>query len=156
MVEGRLRADSSTIRLQRLILREQPVPLPFDQLMKDLAAYLQTELTFEHDVYSLVVPLPSGRRQEVAATIRRDRDSRELIDFVSTVGQVHAGIDPWFLLQANGQSFFSRVTVARQMIFVIATQLLPTADPEEVLLMLHEVALFADQLEQRFFQSDTF
>lgn len=132
------------------------MPLAFEQLMKDLAAYLQTELTFEHDVYSLIVPLASGRHQEVAATIRRDQDGRELIDFVSTVGPAHAGIDPWFLLQANGQSFFSRITVSRQMIFVIATQLLPTAQPEEVLLMLHEVATFADQLEQRFFQSDTF
>jgi hypothetical protein len=100
--------------------------LAFDQLMAELAAYLQTDLGFEHDVYSLVVPIAGGRHQEIAATIRKDRDGRELIDFVSTVGQVHGGIDPWALLQANAQSCFSRVTIARQVIYVLASQLLAT------------------------------
>ena len=130
--------------------------LPLEQLMRDVATYLGTELRFERDVYSLLVPLPSGRRQEVAATIRHDQQEREIIDFVSTVGPAHAGIDPWLLLQANGQALFSRITVARQIIFVVASQLLVTAQPEEVLLMLREVADFADRLEHEYFQTDTF
>ncbi len=128
----------------------------FDQLMRDVAAYLKTELGFERDIYSLVVPLPSGRQQEVAATIRADRDGREIVDFISTVGQVTAAVDPWYLLEANGQALFSRVTVSRQMIYVIASQLLTTAQPEEVLLMLREVADFSDRLEHVLFQQDTF
>ena len=130
--------------------------LPFDQLMRDVAAYLKTALGFERGVYSLTVPLPTGRQQEVGATIRHDQQGREIIDFVSTVGQIHAGIDPWLLLESNGEALFSRITVSRQMIFVIASQLLATAQPEEVLLMLREVAHFADRLERQFFQSDTF
>ncbi len=130
--------------------------LPLEQLMRDVATYLGTELRFERDVYSLLVPLPSGRRQVVAATIRHDQQEREFIDFVSTVGPAHGSIDPWLLLQANGQALFSRITVARQIIFVVASQLLVTAQPEEVLLMLREVADFADRLEHEYFQTDTF
>ena len=124
--------------------------------MRDVAAYLRTELAFERDIYSLVVPLPTGRMHEVAATIRADQDGREIIDFVATVGQVQERIDPWRLLEANGQTIFSRVTVAGQMIYVIASQLLATAQPEEVLLMLREVAAFADQFESQLFRLDTF
>ena len=130
--------------------------LPFEQLLQELSAYLQTELTYEREVYSLIVPLPTGRRQEVGATIRVDANGRDIIDFVSTVGPVGSGIDPWRLLQANDEASFSRITVAHEMVFVVASQLLKTAQPEEVLLMLREVASFADLLESRFFRSDTF
>ena len=130
--------------------------LPFEQLLQELASYLQTELTCERDVYSLIVPLPTGRSQEVGATIRLDANGRDIIDFVSTVGPAGSEVDPWRLLEANGETTFSRITVAREMIFVIASQLLDTAQPEEVLLMLREVAHFADLLESRFFRSDTF
>jgi inactivated superfamily I helicase len=104
----------------------------------------------------LIVPLHDSRQQEVAATIRTTPDGREVIDFVSTVGHVLPGLDPWQLLEANGQSVFSRVTVSRQLIFVLASQLLATAQPEEVLLILREVATFADQLERKLFHADTF
>jgi hypothetical protein len=42
------------------------------------------------------------------------------------------------------------------MIFVVASQLLATAQPEEVLLMMHEVAHVADELERRLSASDVF
>jgi hypothetical protein len=129
---------------------------PFQQLMQDLAAYLQTPLGLERDVYSLTVPLVSGRRQDVFATIRAGDDGREIIDFVSTVGPVRPGIDPWLLLEMNGRATFTRITVERAMIFVVASQLMETAQPEEVLLMLREVAQVADKLEQDFYQDDEF
>ncbi len=129
---------------------------PFEQLMRDLATYLQTPLGFERGVYSLTVPMPSNRHQDVFATIRNAQDGREVIDFVSTVGPVRAGIDPWQLLEMNGRATFARITVERTMIFVVASQLLATAQPEEVLLMLREVAEVADRLEQDFFQEDAF
>ncbi len=130
--------------------------LPLEELMNQLAAYLKTELRYERGVYSLVVPLSSGRHQEVGATIRHDQAGREVIDFVSTVGEVHGRVDPWALLEANGTAIFCRVTVSHQMLFVLASQLLATAQPEEVLLMLREVATFSDRLEQQFFGSDSF
>jgi len=130
--------------------------LSIEELMRDLAAYLQTELGYENEVYSLVVPLTNGRHQEVGATIRLGDDGRQILDFVSAVGPVHSGLDPWHLLQLNGQASFSRITVARQMIFVVASQLLATAQAEEVLVMLREVANFADTLERQFFQTDQF
>ena len=132
------------------------MPLPFDQLMRDLAAYLRTPLGHEREVYSLSVPLPGGRQQEVCATIRTTDERREIIDFVSTVGSKQGDIDPWLLLRLNGQANFSRVTISGEMIFVVASQMLATAQPEEVLLMLREVATFADQIEQGFFGTDTF
>ncbi len=130
--------------------------LALEELMNQLAAYLQTDLSYEREVYSLVVPLSSGRHQEVGATIRRDQAGREVIDFVSTVGEVHGRIDPWTLLEANGATIFCRVTVSHRMLFVLASQLLATAQAEEVLLMLREVATFSDRLEQQFFGSDSF
>jgi hypothetical protein len=67
-----------------------------------------------------------------------------------------SGIDAWNLLETNGRATFTRITVERGIIFVVATQLLATAQPEEVLLMLREVAQVADQLEHEFFQKDEF
>ena len=130
--------------------------LAFEQLLQELASYLQTDLRFENEVYSLIVPLLTGRRQEVGATIRVDSRGREIIDFVSAVGPAGGEVDPWLLLEANGDLTFGRITVARDMIFVVASLLLTTAQPEEVLLTLREVADFADLLERRFFSSDTF
>jgi hypothetical protein len=99
--------------------------------------------------------VPEGRAQDVCATIRQDQELREIVDVVSTVGTAQ-GVDPWLLLQKNGETLFSRITVAHQMIFVVASQLLATAQPEEVLLMMHEVAHVADELERRLSASDVF
>ncbi len=130
--------------------------LPFDRLMHELSAYLGTPLQFEGGIYRLVVPLPLGRQQEVSASIRDDDEGRPVIAFVSTVGEARRGIEPWSLLQANGTPIYSRVALLGNMIAVIASQLLHTAQPEEVLLILREVAQFADQLERRFFLGDRF
>lgn len=129
--------------------------LPLDQLLGDVAAYLKTDLQVEHELYTLVVPLPGGRTQEVCATIRRDQQEREIVDIVSTVGSAQ-GVDPWLLLETNGETLFSRITVAHQIIFVVASQLLATAQPEEVLLMMHEVAHIADDLERQLSSVDEF
>lgn len=130
--------------------------LPFDRLMRELAAYLGTPLAFDRGIYRLIVPLPLGRQQEVSASIRDDDDGRPIIAFVSTVGEARRGIEPWNLLRANGSPIYSRVALLGDMIGVIACQLLNTAQPEEVLLILREVAQFADQLERRHFVGDQF
>lgn len=129
--------------------------LPLDQLIGDVATYLKTQLHVENEIYTLVVPLPEGRTQEVCATIRRDQQEREIVDVVSTVGSAQ-GVDPWLLLETNGETLFSRITVAHQIIFVVASQLFATAQPEEVLLMMHEVAHVADDLERQLSTSDEF
>jgi hypothetical protein len=130
--------------------------LPFDRLMRELAAYLGTPLSFDRGIYRLIVPLPLGRQQEVSASIRDDDDGRPIIAFVSTVGEARRGIEPWHLLRENGSPIYSRVALLGNMIAVIACQLLNTAQAEEVLLILREVAQFADQLERRHFVGDKF
>ncbi|HEY0737953.1 MAG TPA: hypothetical protein VGD69_23750 [Herpetosiphonaceae bacterium] len=130
--------------------------LPFDRLMRELASYLGTPLDFDRGIYRLIVPLPMGRQQEVSASIRDDGDGRPIIAFVSTVGEARRGIEPWSLLRANGSPIYSRVALMGNMIAVIASQLLNTAQPEEVLLILREVAQFADQLERQHFRGDLF
>lgn len=122
--------------------------------MHDLAAYLRTPLDVVHDVYTLKIPLPAGRAQVVSATLRPDHEGHQLIDFVSTVGNVYRELDPWYLLAMNDKTMFCRVAVVRQIIFVVASQLLETAQPQEVLLMLREVATTADQLEAQLFTRD--
>lgn len=124
--------------------------------MRELASYLGTPLSFDRGIYRLIVPLPMGRQQEVSASIRDDEDGRSIIAFVSTVGEARRGIEPWNLLRANGSPVYSRVALLGDMIGVIACQLLNTAQAEEVLLILREVAQFADQLERRHFMGDTF
>ncbi len=130
------------------------MPLPLDQLMHELATYLRTPLDVVRDVYTLTVPLPGTRFQVVSATIRPDHEGHQLIDFVSGVGQVYQGLDPWYLLAMNDKTMFCRVAVVRQMIFVVASQLLDTAQPQEVLIMLREVATTADRLEEQLFARD--
>jgi hypothetical protein len=130
--------------------------LPFDRLMRELARYLGTPLSFDRGIYRLIVPLPLSRQQEISASIRDDDEGRPIIVFVSTVGQAHRGIEPWSLLSANGTPIYSRVALLGTMIAVTACQLLHTAQAEEVLLILREVAQFADQLERRHFRGDQF
>jgi|GEM_PF-1648784 len=130
--------------------------LPLDRLMRELASFLGTSLGYERGIYRLTVPLHFGRQQEVSASIRYDDDGRQIIAFVSTVGQLKRGIDPWALLKANGTPIYSRVALLGSTIAVISSQLLHTAQAEEVLLIIREVAQFADQLERSTFLSDHF
>lgn len=130
--------------------------LPLDRLMRELAQFLGTQLHYERGIYRVLVPLKFNRQQEVSASVRTDDDGRQIIAFVSTVGQVRRNLDPWRLLQLNGNPVYSRVAVVNGTIVVIACQLLHTAQPEEVLLILREVAQFADQLERQFFVGDQF
>lgn len=124
--------------------------------MRELASFLGTRLDYERGIYRLSVPLPIGRRQEVSASIRHDDDGRQIIAFVSTVGEARRAIDAWRLLQGNGQYVYCRVALLGTMVAVIACQLLHTAQPEEVLLMLREVAQTADQLERQMFVGDQY
>ncbi|GAC1353400.1 MAG: hypothetical protein NVSMB42_08430 [Herpetosiphon sp.] len=128
--------------------------LSLDTLVRDLAGYLETRLDVSNDVYTLTVPLPQNRHQDVSATVRTDHEGHGIIDFVSTVGEIAYSIDPWYLLAQNDRTLFCRVTAVRGMIFVVASQLLETAQNEEVLLMLREVATVADRLEYELFNKD--
>lgn len=124
--------------------------------MRELAAYLHTPLSVDRGIYRLIVPLALGRQQEVSASIRADEQGRDIIAFVSTVGPVSRGVDPWRLLQANGDPLYCRVAVIQGMVAVVGSQLLRTAQPEEVLLILREAAEFADRLERTLFLDDQF
>ena len=130
--------------------------LPLDRLMQELAAFLGTRLMQERGIYRLSVPLQLGRRQEVSASIRDDDDGRQIIAFVSTVGEARRGVDPWRLLQRNGSLSYGRIALLGNMVAVVASQLLHTAQPEEVLLILKEVAQAADQLERQYFIGDQY
>ncbi|GAC1637404.1 MAG: hypothetical protein NVS4B8_02170 [Herpetosiphon sp.] len=44
--------------------------LSLDTLVRDLAGYLETRLDVSNDVYTLTVPLPQNRHQDVSATVR--------------------------------------------------------------------------------------
>ncbi len=122
--------------------------------MRELAAFLGTRLSVERGIYRLSVPLPMGRHQEVSASIRLDEDGGQIIAFVSTVGEARRTVDAWSLLRSNGNYIYCRVALLGSMVAVIASQLLQTAQPEEVLLMLREVAQAADQLERQMFLAD--
>ncbi|WP_152541248.1 hypothetical protein [Kallotenue papyrolyticum] len=130
--------------------------LPLDRLMRELAAYLGTPLRYEGSIYRLIVPLAGGRQQEVSAAVRADDEGRPIIAFVSTIGAASGSIDAWRLLQVNGEPIYSRIALLGNMLAVIACQLLHTAQPEEVLLILREVAVFADRLERALFLGDEF
>lgn len=124
--------------------------------MRELAAYLGTPISFERGIYRLIVPLLAGRQQEVSASIRNDDDGRPIIVFVSTIGEARRGIEPWSLLRANSEPIYCRAALLGNMLAVIACQLLHTAQAEEVLLILREVAQFADRLERQLYSGDLF
>lgn len=123
--------------------------VPFDQLMRELAQYLGTPLAVNDGIYNMMLQLPSGRHQSISAIIRRNHNNVEVIDFVSTIGPIERTIDPWRLLATNSETTFCRVIANKGMLFVVATQLRETAQPQEVLWMLREVAEVADKLEQQ-------
>lgn len=124
--------------------------------MRELAQFLGTSLGYERGIYRLIVPLLFGRQQEVSASIRQDDDGRQIIAFASTVGAVRRDLDPWRLLATNATPLYCRIAVLNNMIVVVASQLLHTAQAEEVLLILREIAQFADQLERTMFFGDQF
>ncbi len=130
--------------------------LPLEQLMHELSAYLQTPLVQERDIYRVLVPVPLGRQQEVSISVRDDDDGRPVIAFASTVGMARPGVDCWRLLRANASSTYGRVALIGDMVVVVASQLVHTAQAEEVLVILREVAHFADQLERELFLFDQY
>ncbi len=127
--------------------------LAIDALLRQLASYLHTPIQVDREIFTLNVPLDL-RHQEVAVTVRQDDERRAVIELIATVGPIDGLVDPWRLLATNAQTTFCRVAADRGVIFVAAAQLLETAQPQEVLLLVREVATTADRLEQLLFAKD--
>jgi hypothetical protein len=104
--------------------------------------------------YRLEIPTEYGRSQVVNITGGDDPDGRPLAWIWSKVTDIANVGDPWYLLGLNAQLAYGALAVRDRDVIVVETQLLGTADYEELRRAIFYVAKYADDLEKQVHGND--
>ena len=99
--------------------------------------------------YRIEVPTEPGRSQVVEITGGNDPDGRALAWIWSKVTDVSNVSDPWYLLGLNTELAYGALAVRDRAVIITETQLLDTADYEELQRAIFYVAKYADDLEKQ-------
>lgn len=102
-----------------------------------------------HGGYRIEVPTEYGRSQVVEIMGKNDPDGRPMAWIWSLVTEVANVGDPWYLLGLNAELAYGALAVRDGKVVVSETQLLGTADYEELQRAIFYVARYADDLEKQ-------
>lgn len=94
-----------------------------------------------------------GRTQVVHITPGRDPDGRPLVFIWSIVCGTDAIGDPYYLLRLNADLTYGALAVRDPNVILVDTQLVQTADAEELRRAVFYVGKFADDLEKQVYGS---
>ena len=97
--------------------------------------------------YTLEVPLPGGRKQKVSIRVRDDayqNPQMQLLSFVCRASQC----DPKVLLEKNIELSYGALGIERELVYMVDTLLIESADPEEIISSIRHMAEIADDLEK--------
>lgn len=94
------------------------------------------------------VPTEPGRSQVVQITPGHDPDNHPLVWIWSVVCKTDAVGDPWFLLKQNAELPYGGFAVRGDQVMLVETQLLESADPDEMIRAIFFVAQNADKFEK--------
>lgn len=110
------------------------------------------------NVYSITIPLDDSRSQEVYGLLVEGHpaaDGEQVVLFMSAVGNLDPRINLSDLLRENYGPIYSKVCLyGEDAIMVAASTILESADVNEVVVMIEEIASFADYLEDKYFGVD--
>lgn len=94
------------------------------------------------------VPTEAGRSQVVQITSGYDPDNHPLLWIWSNVCQTKDVGDPWYLLKQNAELPYGGFAVRGDAVIIAETQLLSTADPDELIRAIYYVANQSDKFEK--------
>lgn len=101
--------------------------------------------------YRVEVPTEAGRSQVVQIRAGYDPDNFPLLSIVSTVCQTAQVGDPWYLLKQNAELPYGGFSVVGDTIQLRETQLLDSADPDEMIRAIYYIGVNADKFEKMVF-----
>lgn len=118
--------------------------------IQQIAAQRGWAMVRGHDGSAKVeVETEHGRSQVVHVTPGRDPDGRPLVFVWSVVCETTAIGDPYYLLRLNADLTYGALAVRDPNVILLDTQLVQTADDEELLRVIFYVGKFADDLEKQ-------
>ena len=94
------------------------------------------------------VPTEAGRSQVVHINAGYDPDNHPLLWIWSKVCETKDVGDPWYLLKQNAELPYGGFAVRGEAVMIAETQLLSTADPDELIRAIHFVGHQADKFEK--------
>lgn len=101
--------------------------------------------------HRIEVPTEAGRSQVVQVSAGWDPDNHPLLTIASTVCQIAQVGDPWYLLKQNAELPYGGFAVIGDTVQLRETQLLESADPDELIRAIYYTAHNADKFEKMVF-----
>ena len=118
-------------------------------LLQQVGSYQGWPMAETHEGIRFEIATEHGRSQIVDISQGADPDGRPMAFIWSPVCETHHVSDPWYLLGLNIELAYGAIALRDQMVIVMETQLIESADAEEVMRAIYYVAKYADQLEQQ-------
>ncbi|MBU0552164.1 YbjN domain-containing protein [Myxococcota bacterium] len=124
--------------------------MDFLTLLQQVCQYNQWGMAQQYDgAIRVEIPTEYGRSQVVEVIQGRDPDGRPLVYYWTVVVSVQEVGDPWFLLGLNADLPYGALAVRGNEVILIESQLMETADAEEVMRGIFYVGKYADQFEKQ-------
>lgn len=125
------------------------------EMLHQVALLTGGEYLRDGRVSSILINLPSGRKQRIYARIQNFAGEDMGLLFTE-VGTIHSGVDLSYLLELNATLRYSKVTlIDRKEVVLIAVFDLAITSVRECAPMLQELASIADEMERMLLGSDT-
>ncbi|MFN3202890.1 MAG: hypothetical protein ACE366_31145 [Bradymonadia bacterium] len=122
----------------------------FDQMIQQLSMQNGWPMAHRPDGgYRLELPTEYGRTQIVELTGGQDPDGRPMAFIWSVITTTQYVQDPYYLLRLNADLPYGAIALSDPHVILMETQLLETADHEEVARAIFYVGKFADDLEKQ-------
>jgi len=120
-------------------------------LLQQVASYQNWPIVHDQQTggYKLEIPTEYGRSQVVNVTGGQDPEGRMLVFIWSVVCATSAIGDPYYLLRLNASMPYGALAVQDPNVILVETQLIETADAEEVMRAVYFVGKQADELEKQ-------
>lgn len=117
--------------------------------LQQIAAQQGWGMVGDHSSAKLEVPTEYGRSQVVQVTPGTDPDGLPLVFIWSVVCSTSAIGDPYYLLRMNADLPYGALAVRDPNVILVETQLVQTADAEELRRAIFYVGKYADDLEKQ-------
>lgn len=124
--------------------------LHFESLVQQLSMQNGWPMAMRPDGgYRMELPTEYGRTQVVEITGGHDPDGRPLAYIWSVITDTSRMQDPYQLLRINADLPYGAVALSDPHVILIETQLMESADPDEVARAIFYVGKYADELEKQ-------
>ena len=125
--------------------------MDINSMLQQIASYQNWALVHDPNTggYKLEIATEYGRSQVVNVSGGQDPEGRMLAYIWSVVCDTSAIGDPYYLLRLNADMPYGALAVRDPHVILVETQLVETADSEEIRRAIYFVGKQADELEKQ-------